>query len=296
MARQRYRLQDTYPTTFPGAAYTAKRWLDAIEDATNPTYEYTITDEAIDIPASGDALLRVELDHMPNGNMSNTAVLRVNTLQSAAGTDFTGTTSTDELTTYQMRVYNDRPWIDFNRSALAAAGVTRVYATYKTITDIYTSTFANRVEKFMQEVSDWGVGLGAANGVNLVETTIPIGLLGGCLGDRFLTTYLDGGTVKWDYADASDKNKLPSGYLPTAAAQGDYPTVILIGKITTLALGPQPRKSIWASPVAGKYTWESDVSANVLTAGDYVCDLGRAISSTTAFINCINYPVYQKEP
>ena len=295
MAIQRYRLQDTFPTTFPGSAYTAKRFLDALEDPSNPTYQYTITDESITIPASGDDLLRVELDYVPDGDPTNATVFVVNTLQSAAGTAFTGTTSQDDLSTYQVRVEPGRPFIYFNRSALAAAGFTTVYATYKTYTSVYTANWGSRVEKFMAEMSAWGVTQSAAGSQNITETSIATGPVGGLLADSLVYAYLDGGTLKWDYADASDSDKLPDGYLASNSAVGEYPTVLLAGKVTTLALNPQVRKQIWASPVEGQYTWESDTSGNILTAGDFVCNLGKAISSTTAYINCLNYPVYQKE-
>lgn len=297
MARTRYRLQDSLTSIFPSGTSTAKRFLDALEDPASPSYQYTITDEAITIPASGADTLRIELDHVPDGDPTNTSVLRVNTQQSAAGTDFTGTTSTDDLTTYQVRVHPGRPFLDFNRASLASAGVTTVYATYVTYTSVFTASWGNRVELLLDELTTWAYNhISAGETGTITEERYKIGEVGGCLGDRLVYPANSGGETKWFYADASDRTKLPLGYLATDTAEGAAATVIICGVVTTFADNPQPGMPLWASPVAGRYTWESDTGGNVLTTGDYVCNFGQALpGGTTGYVNFINPPVYKKE-
>lgn len=297
MARQRQRLQDSLTSIFPSGTSTAKRFLDALEDPALPEYQYTITDEAIDIPASGSDLLRIELDHVPDGDPTNTSILRVNTQQSAAGTDFTGTTSTGDLTTYQVRVHPGRPFLDFNRSSLASAGITRVYATYKTYTSLFTASWGNRVELLLEELTSWAYNHNNASETgNITDSRFKIGEVGGCAADRLVYPATSGGETKWFYADASDRTKLPRGYLATATAEGEVANVLIVGTVTTFADNPQPQMPLWASPVVGRYTWESDTSGNVLTTGDYVVNFGVALpGGTSGYVNFINPPTYQKE-
>lgn len=253
----------------------ARSFLDVYHDFSDRAALVTITDEVIIIPASG----LWDLNHVPDGDVEDTADLLINTSLLGAGTDYAAVT-TGTPVDYQVLVNPTMPWrLTF---PVAHAGNT-VYATYETAGSVWNASLLSQLWEGMRSSQQYLIGS------DRLTVTAGEALTAKRLG------YINHDTFKcYMLADPTNMRQIASlVYIPDAADAEASTSVIIRGSITpdiTPPVGYEIRVGR-----NSQFTWADDTGANKLVSGDRIKPCGTSRDGTTILFDA-NLPIGIRVP